>query len=448
MFLGLEEMPKRKTKIKFVDGFTPPDENEVKEALGSFPCDGLMAKKMKRRNEVLLRVDGGNTTLKSLQQCDEISLFHDKCQRGKKWWNPLPSPMDESAWLAKVNEEGQTFEQYASFVTLRSGSFKPNTNYDRPKIYILPIIDKDDNSWPEHGPSLQGLSAWMTAFFCRDTEILDMAFLQPQIQEGTRKRKAKDKILWQEPGGDGRGNRLVGRICEESGRYQTHVDGLLTQLCTIRENEEYNGRNLSDAFAVVGVTMCDLYSCDEDLFVAGMAAGGSKVAVLSFARYHPMLKMSPEKWQDYGYIKKSSNYSYYEDNRPRPTTTPVPLNRNDLPQNVQSEYFHRAGKLLIHEMCHVYGIDHCIHYHCLMNGTAHLVEDFSSPCHICCVCLRKLHFRLGFDIIHRYEKLEQVYKSHGLTEQRKWVARKLDSLGEKNEELVIDVTDYIDLTSD
>jgi hypothetical protein len=58
-------------------------------------------------------------------------------------------------------------------------------------------------------------------------------------------------------------------------------------------------------------------------------------------------------------------------------------------------YLPRAGKLVVHELAHVYGIDHCIHYHCVMNGTGHLVEEFSAPAHLCAVCLRKLQFR-GF----------------------------------------------------
>jgi archaemetzincin len=272
----------------------------------------------------------------------------------------------------------------------------------------------------------------MSAFFSREVEILDFVTLRPQVQDEGRKRKAKDKIVWQ---GNDQESHLVGRICADTGRYQTHVDGLLSELFELKEEGSYNGTPLTDAFSVVGVTMCDLYSCNSDLFVAGMAAGGSKVAVLSFARYHPMLKMCPEKWQDYGYIKKGSSYSYYEDNKPRPLTSPAGPPQIDMPAQAQAEYFRRAGKLLIHEMCHVYGIDHCIHYHCLMNGTAHLVEDFASPCHICCICLRKLQFRLGFDIKKRYEDLYEIYNSFDMKEQVKWTSRKLASITEEEVEV-------------
>jgi predicted Zn-dependent protease len=431
-------MPKRKVEIPFVAGFCAPSEEDAKKAIGIFPCwstnilSGI--KKHAKREELLLGVSGGDhTTLSSIQQCDQEALYVNQ-YKGEPSWKPLPSPMDETAWLAKVHEEGQTFSQYVSMVTLRSGQFKPNTNHLQTKIYILPIIEHSENPiWPSSGPDLQGLSAWMSAFFSRDVEILDPVTLRPDAPDTRRKRTTKAKIIWQV--GEQQ-ERLVGRICSETGRFQTHVDGLLTQLSAIREDGFPGGGssgNVDDAFSVVGVTMCDLYSCNSDLFVAGMAAGGSKVAVLSFARYHPQLKMSPEKWQDYGYIRKSSNYSYYEDNRRRPMSSPDVPSLTDMAAQAQAEYFRRAGKLLIHEMCHVYGIDHCIFYHCLMNGTAHLVEDFSSPCHICGVCLRKLQFRLGFDVKDRYQNLHDMYQSFGMKDEVKWAARKLESIAEEEE---------------
>lgn len=418
-------MPKRKVDIPFVDGFSLPSVEDVQKAIGSFPWTTSAAKLCKRQQS-LLAVSDESTTSSSIDQCDNERLYSTKCRMGTPLWKPLPPPIDELAWLATVNEEGQTFDQYVTMVTLRSGQLKPNTCYENSKIYIVPIVDHHElPSWPNHGPSLDGLAAWMSAFFAKEVHILDFVTLRPAIQGSSRKRAAKDKILWNSRTRD---SRLAGRICQESGRYQTHVDGLLSALLTMKEDETDGNCDLSDAFTVVGVTMCDLYSCAADLFVAGMAAGGSKVAVLSFARYHPMLKMCPEKWQSYGYVAKSSNYSYFEDNKRRPHTSAEAPSLESMSFPARAEFFRRAGKLLIHEMCHVYGIDHCVHYHCLMNGTAHLVEDFASPCHICCVCLRKLQFRLGFDVASRYEALREVYSRFGMNEQVRWAQRRLASL--------------------
>eukprot|EP00118_Oscarella_pearsei_P004823 m.21161 g.21161 ORF g.21161 m.21161 type:complete len:75 (+) comp28147_c0_seq1:1433-1657(+) len=37
----------------------------------------------------------------------------------------------------------------------------------------------------------------------------------------------------------------------------------------------------------------------------------------------------------------------------------------------------RSCKLLVHELSHLLGVDHCVFYDCCMNGSGHLEEDFS-----------------------------------------------------------------------
>ena len=183
---------------------------------------------------------------------------------------------------------------------------------------------------------------------------------------------------------------------------------------------------IHDAFAVVGVTMEDLYSSPGDLFIAGMAAGASKVAVLSFARYHPRIRMHFQDWYDYGYATRSAEYSYFEEGKPRPSvsaTAPLQLDAES-----KANFLRRAGKLVVHELAHVYWVDHCVYYHCVMNGTGHLVEDFAAPAHLCAVCLRKLQFRLGFDVTERYRKLLDVFTQGGLKKEARWVKKRIESL--------------------
>ena len=50
----------------------------------------------------------------------------------------------------------------------------------------------------------------------------------------------------------------------------------------------------------------------------------------------------------------------------------------------------RACKTAAHELLHNYGLGHCLHRHCLMNGCGHLLEDFNAPPYLCPVCLGKL----------------------------------------------------------
>merc|ERR1719197_1787482 len=165
--------------------------------------------------------------------------------------------------------------------------------------------------------------------------------------------------------------------------------------------------------------MVDLYSAESDLFVAGMAAGGSRVAVFSFHRYSPFLRMSPEVWHDYGFAARPGSDSYYRGAASASALAPAPPSRPPPPR-AREEALRRAAKLLVHEIAHLYGIDHCVRRDCVMRGTGHLVEDFAAPSHVCEVDLRKLQFRLGFALAARHASLAAVYARWGLKREAAW----------------------------
>merc|ERR1712154_430572 len=175
-----------------------------------------------------------------------------------------------------------------------------------------------------------------------------------------------------------------------------------------------------------------------DLFCAGMAFGGDKVAAFSFHRYHPFIKMHPGQWHNYGFGNNCNGYSYYEDDDENPLqglahNPPSLLDNNANNEkivgnrkndnNVKSEFLRRSSKLLSHELGHLFVLDHCIHNKCLMMGTGHLVEDFNAPSHLCGVCLRKLQWRTGFDVRLRYKLLSTVYDSMGMIQEREWALK-------------------------
>ena len=73
----------------------------------------------------------------------------------------------------------------------------------------------------------------------------------------------------------------------------------------------------------------------------------------------------------------------------------------------------------------MFGLAHCVYYHCLMNGSNHLQETDASPIHLCPVCLRKLHSSLRFDIVARYQGLEKVYAQTGLAAESAWLQQRV-----------------------
>jgi archaemetzincin len=81
----------------------------------------------------------------------------------------------------------------------------------------------------------------------------------------------------------------------------------------------------------------------------------------------------------------------------------------------------RSMKVMSHETGHMFGITHCLHYECNMNGSNSLYETDSQPIHLCPVDLRKLHHAVGFDIDRRYLALAEFYAAQGLVEQAEFV---------------------------
>jgi archaemetzincin len=164
------------------------------------------------------------------------------------------------------------------------------------------------------------------------------------------------------------------------------------QLWTGDVLEFLQGRLPADAFCLLAITMEDLYPEPSWNFVFGQASLRERVGVYSFARHDPLF---------YG--------------EPRTGGEGVFLLR-------------RSCKVLAHETGHMFGLAHCIHFHCLMNGSNHLAESDRRPLHLCPVCLRKLHWSVGFDPLGRYEALQGVNRALGFAEEAEWLSRRVQAL--------------------
>lgn len=134
----------------------------------------------------------------------------------------------------------------------------------------------------------------------------------------------------------------------------------------------------ADAYCLIAVTADDLYPHPDWNFVFGEATLVERVGVYGFARYDPAF---------YG--------------EPRGLDAPAKI-------------LLRGLKVLAHEVGHMFGIQHCIHFHCVMNGCNHLAESDASPLHPCPVCLRKLHHAVGFDPAARERRLGEFFRARGL----------------------------------
>ncbi|MFH1238944.1 MAG: archaemetzincin, partial [bacterium] len=144
-----------------------------------------------------------------------------------------------------------------------------------------------------------------------------------------------------------------------------------------------------DAFCYLGITMIDLYPNEKWNYVFGEASFRERVGVYSLVRYFP------EFWNESE--SKGSNVLVLR----------------------------RSCSTLAHETGHMFGIEHCIYYECLMCGSNSLEESDRRPLHLCPVCLRKLQWNIGFNVIKHYEDLEKFYRTNGLTAEADWIKNRL-----------------------
>jgi len=133
-----------------------------------------------------------------------------------------------------------------------------------------------------------------------------------------------------------------------------------------------------DAYALIGVTTADLYPDPAWNFVFGYASFDERVGVYSFARFDP---------------------AFHGERRGA---------------DVKTKILRRSLGLLAHELGHMFGIYHCIHFHCLMNGCNHLDESDAAPLHLCPVCRRKLQYSIAYDPETRERQLAEFFRAHGL----------------------------------
>jgi archaemetzincin len=146
-----------------------------------------------------------------------------------------------------------------------------------------------------------------------------------------------------------------------------------------------------DAICLFGVTMADLYPDENWNFVFGEASLRGRVGVWSYARFFAAFAGMPET------------------------------------EATRRRALRRGCQLVVHEAGHAFGMEHCIEYECVMNGSNSLRESDTQPLHLCPVCLKKLAWNRGFDIAGRYGKLLAFFEKENLEEERAWVAARLES---------------------
>lgn len=192
-----------------------------------------------------------------------------------------------------------------------------------------------------------------------------------------------------------------------------------------------------DAYALLLLTHHDLYEDAQDDFCCGRAYGGSRVAVVSTARYKPLLDVQQEVEREHAWPASHCTdyvrWSCYEQDDLPAARSPIPSSSDTKQARKRKRaskpsahnppgtstpmsaalttyaalptpksktalthlWLSRVCKTAAHELGHCVGLDHCTYYACLMQGTAGLAEDARQPFYLCPVDSAKVDRALG-----------------------------------------------------
>lgn len=211
-----------------------------------------------------------------------------------------------------------------------------------------------------------------------------------------------------------------------------------------------------DAYALLMLVNHDLYEDDDDEFICGRAYGGSRVAVVSTARYNPDLDKVQvveriHAWPGshcVSYANEVCNVKEAAKKRKRVEDsefamegTPLvqavnaqntlpPLSPNPSENALKELYLSRICRTASHELGHCFGIGHCVYYACCMQGSASIIEDARQPPYLCPVDLKKVVTATGADVRERYEALlgfcEKFEGAHMFVAFAGWIRGRLE----------------------
>lgn len=142
-----------------------------------------------------------------------------------------------------------------------------------------------------------------------------------------------------------------------------------------------------NSFSTVAITTCDL--THNESFVFGLSDQELQVCVVSLFRYVLDLKTNDGRVNDMDLLKKTCS-------------------------------------VICHEIAHTFGLEHCIYYRCIMNGSNTIEEDDKLPIYLCPICFRKLHFLLNFDIEKRYLNLFKYCEKYEFKSESNWYQKRLE----------------------
>lgn len=204
----------------------------------------------------------------------------------------------------------------------------------------------------------------------------------------------------------------------------------------------------SDAYALLLTAEHDLYESIDDDFCCGRAWGASRVAIVSSARYNPVLDSL--HGVDFALMWPASHCAAYVDSmssvevdgsaldvrtdrtarkrakasptKDEPAAVTTPLERavrahqpttSPTASDLRSAFLLRFCRTASHELGHCFGLDHCMYRACAMQSTSSVAEDVRQPPYLCPVCESKIAWAVLTKTAHHQSSNKPASKGKG-----------------------------------
>ena len=347
-------------------------------------------------------------------------------------FDPLPLPGHIDDWLAQYREALQNTPEL-----LARGCVRP-TAVAR-AIYVQPLLLDDDRapSAIDHEWLFARLLAYLSAFF-DGTPVKLLPTVHLKRASGARTVSVLGtSVSYRDhcPGDD-----------KPQPQGQLNAGELLRAISSKKlrgtakpgARQHFGGVLPSDGFCVLGVTLTDIYCGDDDVFTGGLASPSHRAGLLSFHRYLWMdARGQPTSGAAAITSKITSKSAAAATGRSSKATSSSSgagskgaVGAVRVPRGF---VLARACKTAAHEVLHMYGIGHCLHRSCLMNGAGHMLEDFAAPPNCCPVDLSKLVAALGpsCQLVPRYRAMLtfcEAEDANGFGAQAGWLRRAIAKL--------------------
>ncbi|CAM1500443.1 Fc.00g096050.m01.CDS01 [Cosmosporella sp. VM-42] len=210
-------------------------------------------------------------------------------------------------------------------------------------------------------------------------------------------------------------DEMVGIRCratpDKVSRMQVNLDDVLDALIATMPD---------DAYSMIMFLDLDMYEGDDDVWTGGRAYGGSRIAVVNGFREYPggVPVDVGHFWPsshcvDYINWDRTQHPGHRGAKRARvasraPQSGPIytaieaasrPPTHKPSPEEQLADWLARLLQTAVHELGHCSGLDHCVYYACIMQGSGSLDEAARQPPYLCPVCLEKVVNGIGEGLV-------------------------------------------------